>query len=135
MVWCKTKYSNPKYCSLDVKHQSINHSSYLCFSVYLTIMGDNSYITKTPGNPDSPVLPPTTFECFVTEYWFVFKIWNKNYTALQLKVCKIINLPVCNVMFHISITNIMNFTSILLKNSFVFILDVHVGILLKRISK
>lgn len=46
--------------------------SYLCFSVNLTIMGDSSYKTNTPGSPWSPISPLATFSCLVTENWFVF---------------------------------------------------------------
>ena len=56
----------------------------LCFSVYFTIMGDNSYITNTPGNPVSPI-KPTTLECFVTENWFVKTVWKEiTYVVLSL---------------------------------------------------
>lgn len=47
----------------------------LCFSVNLTIMGDSSYKTKTPGSPWSPISPLATFSCLVTENWFVFTTW------------------------------------------------------------
>lgn len=44
----------------------------LCFSVNLTIIGDSSYRTKTPGKPWSPIRPLATFSCLVTENWLVF---------------------------------------------------------------
>lgn len=60
--------------------------SYLCFSVNLTIMGDSSYKTNTPGSPWSPISPLATFSCLVTENWFVFTTCeeiNANKTVLD----------------------------------------------------
>ena len=33
------------------------NEAYLSFSVYLTIMGDSSYMMNTPGKPESPNNP------------------------------------------------------------------------------
>lgn len=54
------------------KEAACADTKYLCFSVYFTIIGESSYIMNTPGNPASPIPEDTTFECFVTENWFVY---------------------------------------------------------------
>ena len=40
-------------------------------SLTFTIIGENSYMKKTPGRPESPANREICFSCFVTEYWSV----------------------------------------------------------------
>lgn len=88
----KTSRQNPGHTGhrhgsrhfIDNQNENIRKQFYLCFSVYLTIMGDSSYMKKTPGRVWSPP-SAAFFWCFVTEYWFV----DKTYNELMCSVSKV----------------------------------------------
>lgn len=83
---CVNDLDQHKQVTLILHESSSKLICYLCFSVNLTIMGDSSYKTNTPGSPWSPIRPLATFSCLVTENWFVFNTWKKAFLA-DLRRC------------------------------------------------